>query len=225
MAGFLDGIGDFFGSVGRGIGRAVSSPAGQAIGGALAGIGVEFARQKLLGPTQPIINAQGRPRSDDVAVIQQRTSILTTPSLAGGPVFGSLGPLQLQGFAQSVPRTSAPPVPVQEGGLGGVLPGIVGGVLGDILSERIFGGGGDVATLPGGHQTGGAVGLPGGAVPLFNLSMGGRAHARSLVMALNPMTGTPTFFRHVGRPLIYQGDLTTCKRVRKVARLAKRSGG
>lgn len=46
-----------------------------------------------------------------------------------------------------------------------------------------------------------------------------------LFMLPNPVTGKPTWFAPKGRPLLWSGDLTTCKRVRRIARRAKRSGG
>ena len=46
---------------------------------------------------------------------------------------------------------------------------------------------------------------------------------RSLVMVPNPVTGKPTFFRHVGQPILFSGDLRAAKRVRKVAARARKS--
>jgi hypothetical protein len=55
----------------------------------------------------------------------------------------------------------------------------------------------------------------------------GAASARpvSMFMVPNPMSGKPTFYRHVGQPILFAGDLTTCKKVEKVARRARRARG
>lgn len=44
-----------------------------------------------------------------------------------------------------------------------------------------------------------------------------------MVMQLNPQTGQPAYWRHVGRPILFSGDLAACRRVERVARRAKRS--
>lgn len=41
---------------------------------------------------------------------------------------------------------------------------------------------------------------------------------RKLIMQLNPSTGTPTFFRHAGRPIMFSGDRAICRGVEKIAR-------
>jgi len=45
-----------------------------------------------------------------------------------------------------------------------------------------------------------------------------RQRPRSLIMQMNPSTGTPTFFRHAGRPIMFSGDRAICKGVEKIAR-------
>lgn len=50
------------------------------------------------------------------------------------------------------------------------------------------------------------------------------ATSKIFVMA-NPVTGKPTWFGPKGRPLLWSGDLRACKRVKKIARRAKRAGG
>jgi len=37
-------------------------------------------------------------------------------------------------------------------------------------------------------------------------------------MQLNPSTGTPTFFRHAGSPIMFTGDRAICKGVDKIVR-------
>lgn len=41
----------------------------------------------------------------------------------------------------------------------------------------------------------------------------------------NPATGALTWFKPAGRPLLWSGDLSTAKRVKKIARMAKRRAG
>jgi len=55
------------------------------------------------------------------------------------------------------------------------------------------------------------------------LSPRGRGMPR-LIMQTTP-AGNPTWYRHVGQPVLFSGDLATCKRVRKIAGRARRSGG
>jgi len=89
-------------------------------------------------------------------------------------------------------------------GLGGALlrqlPGIVGGFAGGAALEGLVGGG--------------------GGTPMFRNTMVG---ARAMFFRTqNPVTGQDTWFRPAGRPLLWSGDLTACKRVNKVARRARR---
>jgi len=41
----------------------------------------------------------------------------------------------------------------------------------------------------------------------------------------NPSTGKEVFYRNVGRPILFSGDLRVCKTVEKIARRAKRASG
>jgi len=52
--------------------------------------------------------------------------------------------------------------------------------------------------------------------------IGARAH--SLLMAQSP-TGAITFFRHVGKPILFSGDARICRSVRKSARRALSASG
>jgi len=45
-----------------------------------------------------------------------------------------------------------------------------------------------------------------------------RQRPRSLIMQMNPSTGTPTFFRHAGRPIMFSGDKALCKKMDKLRR-------
>jgi len=44
-------------------------------------------------------------------------------------------------------------------------------------------------------------------------------------MSNNPVTGALTWFKPAGKPILWSGDLTACKRVERVARRAKKSRG
>ncbi len=81
------------------------------------------------------------------------------------------------------------------------LPGIAGGLFAGEALESFFGGGG-------------------GGTPMFRPTMAG-ARAQ-FFRTQNPATGQDTWFRPAGKPLLWSGDLTACKRVNKVARRAAR---
>jgi hypothetical protein len=42
-------------------------------------------------------------------------------------------------------------------------------------------------------------------------------------IASNPVTGATTWFKPAGRPILWSGDLTACKRVGKIAARARRA--
>lgn len=85
-------------------------------------------------------------------------------------------------------------------GLGAL--GIAGGL------QELFGGGGN--------------GMD--EVGFFQATMGG-VRVKSTVLLRHPITGAPVFFKHAGRPILFSGDLRTCKRVNKIAARARRSRG
>jgi len=54
----------------------------------------------------------------------------------------------------------------------------------------------------------------------------GRTGARAKTFVVpNPVTGSPVWFKPAGRPVLWSGDLATCKRVRKIAGHARRRLG
>jgi len=57
---------------------------------------------------------------------------------------------------------------------------------------------------------------------LFKQTYSG-VRANSIVMVRNPVTGSPTFFRHVGKPILFSGDFATARRVDRIAKKAKKS--
>ncbi|GAG21361.1 unnamed protein product, partial [marine sediment metagenome] len=99
-------------------------------------------------------------------------------------------------------------MPVQQAGLAGSivkqLPGFIGGIAGGELFESLI--------APGGG--GGAM------TPMFRA--GGQSARAQFFRTQNPITGQDTWFRPAGRPLLWSGDLTACKRVKKIARRASR---
>jgi hypothetical protein len=99
--------------------------------------------------------------------------------------------------------------PIQQAGFGDVF----GGVIGSFLAPSAGGGGASLPTLPGV--------APGG---IFQVTRPG-LRARSLFHITNPSTGREVWYRNVGQPILFSGDLRTCKRVKKVARLAARARG
>lgn len=65
-----------------------------------------------------------------------------------------------------------------------------------------------------------------GAAPGTLFQVGGpRLRAVSSFRVTNPSTGRDVWYRNVGQPILWSGDLRVCKKVRKVARLAARSSG
>jgi hypothetical protein len=81
------------------------------------------------------------------------------------------------------------------------LPGVVGGFLGGAAIDAAISG-------------------PGGGTPMFRQTMSG---ARSMFFRTqNPVTGQDVWFRPAGRPVLWSGDFSACKRVKKVARKASR---
>lgn len=129
-----------------------------------------------------------------------------------------------------------------EAGLGGALLQILGQSAVDVGLERL-----GAAELPRIRRGGTTVAdrLPGGAVipsqgglisaesaipfagrvfnTTQNLNTGAvSVRARRLLMFQNPMTGSPVWFKNVGRPILWSGDLATCKRVNRIARRVAR---
>lgn len=100
--------------------------------------------------------------------------------------------------------------PIQRAGMGSA---VLGGILGGLGTEALGlfgGGGGGVPALPGV--------APGG---IFQVTQPG-LRARPLFHITNPSTGREVWYRNVGQPILWSGDLRTHKRVHKIARLASR---
>jgi len=97
---------------------------------------------------------------------------------------------------------------VQQASLGGIAGGLLRQLPG-ALGGLAVGAGIDAALSSGGAMT-----------PMFRQGMAG-ARAQ-FFRTTNPISGQDTWFRPAGRPLLWSGDLTACKRVNKIARRAKR---
>lgn len=54
---------------------------------------------------------------------------------------------------------------------------------------------------------------------------GGRGARAKTHVQCDPITGKPIWFKPAGRPILWSGDLSACKRVRKVASRARRARG
>lgn len=106
--------------------------------------------------------------------------------------------------------------PIQQAGLlGSGFASGIGSALGSFFGSG--GGEGAVATVQAlrDMRTGVA---PGGVYRV----QGARLVARRLIRVTNPSTGNDTYYRNVGQPILFRGDLRVCKTVEKVARLARR---
>lgn len=55
--------------------------------------------------------------------------------------------------------------------------------------------------------------------------MAPRPRAQQLVMQQNPVTGRMHFWRHVGHPILYSGDVSHCRTVNRILGRASRKAG
>ncbi len=137
-----------------------------------------------------------------------RSAVPSVPTtfVPGQPLGGALT-LPGRGDPMAILGNTALPggAPVIQAGLGEVFGGIAGGLLG----SGLFGGGQAMT--------------PQGAVcpTLFRPGMAALVPVRSFHIT-NPSTGKEVWYRNVGQPILFSGDLTVCKRVEKVARRARR---
>ncbi len=171
--------------------------AGERLGGFLSGLEERIAGRRRQGPFE-----QGR-----------TFGVPASPGMAGPPLDIGIpfAREEFVGIPQALPGGAQFQRASVGGALGRLLPGIAGGLAAGGLFETIFGGGGaDLPDLPGI--------APGG---IFRV-VGPTIRARHLVRVTNPMTGRDVWYRNVGRPILFAGDLRTCRRVEKVARLARR---
>ncbi len=122
--------------------------------------------------------------------------VSTAASFPGSPITNALfGGGGSPGFQQAGLSALVPSIARQ-------LPSFLGGLAGGAVIDQFVGGGG------------------GGGTPPFRATMQG-ARAQ-FFRTQNPATGQDVWFRPAGRPLLWSGDLTACKRVKKIARKASR---
>lgn len=223
-----------------GVGRQLGVAAGNLFGD----IGESFLSNRVrAGPAQPNV-ASPRPggglRRPGAGGQNVPTGGTGAGAIAGRGTFGSGRSAGIPGLGLVLPQEAGFPLPVPVAGGGGVLRGVLEGVAGTIAGElgfeaiqQLLGIGGQ--SMPTG---GGAVALPGGAMvpqlrsgqanPIFttfqNTATGAvTCRARSTFEVVNPCTGSTVFYRNMGRPLLWSGDLTAARRVRKAASKARRS--
>ncbi len=102
------------------------------------------------------------------------------------------------------------------------LPG--GALIGQVLRQIPGVLGGAVLGYGAGQEGGGqSLALPYGGMMFRPTTAGIRA--RSLVEVTNPISGKKSWYRNVGRPILFSGDLRACRRVRKIAGRARRARG
>lgn len=117
---------------------------------------------------------------------------------------GQVPPLGSGGSVVGAPYQTVPYTPAAAPGTG-LIPGI-----GQALGGYLMGGGSGTG--------GGIVNVP----QVFQQNPTGM-RAKSFFATPNPVTGNLTWYRNVGRPILFSGDLTACKRVNKVAARARRA--
>ena len=197
----------------------VQGPSRGGFGGFLEGAGGligEAAEQFLSGGREPIdFPTPMAPRHPGAVVDPRRgAGDLTVQSILEGRKQPGVGftviDMPRVGFDEpfSEGGMMAAPVALPGGALiGGLMrqiPGILGGAAGGALVAGS--GGGDIE-------------LPYGGT-IFNVTPTG-LRAKSMVEIVNPMTGRKSWYRNVGRPILFSGDLRVCKRVDRVARRAR----
>lgn len=112
------------------------------------------------------------------------------------------GPQSMPGGSSFLPTTVARSIPSIVRGVGGVL---AGAGIGAGISE-LFGGGGACPTEP------------------FGQAAASGVRAQHFVVA-HPVTGRAVWFKPAGKPILWSGDLSACRRVRKIAGRARRRVG
>lgn len=121
-----------------------------------------------------------------------------------------------------IPQSTTPvPTPIQ-------IPATTGGQPVAVTTAPYVQTSGEVVPFPGQQLWSWLQGQPQGgggiinAPQVFNQTQGGY-RAKSFFAVPNPMTGNLSYFRNAGRPILFSGDLSACKRVNKVASRARRA--
>lgn len=216
--GFLDrafreaskGIGALAGGLGRVFGG-IADIAIPAIGAGIVGGISQRVAATIGGGGGRITGFNPDPRAQRQLDVFLGVPGLPGPSLPTGIPFSReemVMPTFLPGGAQVTQAGFAPAI---GGALGRLLPGIAGGLAAGGLFGGLFEGGVDLPTAPGV--------APGGVFQV----VGPTLRARSLFHITNPSTGREVWYRNVGQPVLFSGDLRTVKRVRRIAGFARRA--
>lgn len=220
-------IGEFAGNIAGGAWSSMTDPGFNlpttgGLGGKIGGLIGEFGEQmvgSMISPAGVPMGPQtgGYPRGYNPDPRAQRDLEIFL-GRSGAPQPGSI-PFEMGG-------------PMQTGEMMGVtapyggemmsavaLPG--GALIGSVLRQipGVLGG----AALGMQYSGGQSLDLPYGGTIFRQTSAGLRA--RSLVEVVNPITGKKSWYRNVGRPILFSGDLRSCRRVRKIAGRARRARG
>lgn len=101
------------------------------------------------------------------------------------------------------------------------LPG--GALIGQVLRQVPGVVGGAVLGFQAGQEGGMTPALPFGGTVFRSTPAGLRF--RSLVEFQNPITGRKAWYRNVGRPILFSGDLRACRRVNRIGARLRRGRG
>lgn len=142
------------------------------------------------------------------------------PGSYGGSDGGFLGGLaSLGGSVASVINAIRSPQAMPGGGLG-FAPTAAAGALSRVAPYVIGGAAGYIGETIADYFQGN-----GGACPTKPFTSGGSSARATTFVTANPVTGKATWFKPAGRPILWSGDLSACRRVRKVAGKARRRVG
>lgn len=204
---FTQGVGSFFG----GVGDFLTDVTGAALGAAPTVLPIlqQFGVIPQIQPS-PIITSRG----PGAGPLGQRPGggLAPLPRIAMPGGATTLQPISP--FAQNIPfpvgfPTGRPsPAPAAPGGIVPAFQSTRGGFQTAALDLPFI----DVVPQGGGSQ------LAKLTSPFVPTMAGARAQA---FIASNPMTGALTWFKPAGKPILWSGDLTACKRVSRIARRAR----
>lgn len=198
----------FFDSLTQGIGGILNSPA---FGSFATGAGQSLVNN-LFGN-----NNGGGPFGQQVQQFQpqpfQAQQVFSQPQIPPGfaPIPAGVNPFRQPQPLSVLPGGAMVPTLPAAGGFqlaGFDIPGV------DLVNP--FAPQGTGPSIQAIQQGGGAM----SSLPFRPTMAGARA---STFVVPNPVTGAPTWFKPAGRPILWSGDLSACKRVTKVARRARRA--
>lgn len=193
----LGALGDFAGDV---FGQVLPQVAGGLLGQILPGPGPIVGFNPNAPPITFGAPARGR----------ERLLAGTAPPRIGAPTSSPLDFLPgFNGTTGGIMPALPGGAPIQQASLGGnIFSGILGGLGSSALG--LFDSGPSLPALPGV--------APGG---IFQATPA-RLRARPLFHITNPSTGREVWYRNIGQPILWSGDLRSCKRVDRIARRARR---